>query len=105
MADEEDRPPEATVDFVPAICFVPRGVAKEKPDKIVLTQEELARVIKDTKEQLETDDADDDDDDNNEIDENDTMEIDDNDEEAQVGNENLNYSEINWTKPIRIDYR
>ncbi|KAI9582875.1 periodic tryptophan protein 1 homolog [Glossina fuscipes] len=82
MADEEDRPPEATVDFVPAICFVPRGVAKEKPDKIVLTKEELARVIKETKEQLGTDDADADDD--NESDENDTMEIDDNEEEAQV---------------------
>lgn len=58
---EEDGPPEASIDFVPAICFVPRGIAKEKPDKIVLTQEELARVIKDTKERLDSEDDDDDD--------------------------------------------
>lgn len=67
---EEDGPPEAIIDFVPAICFVPRGIAKERPDKIVLTQEELARVIKDTKERLGSDAEDDDDDDDDENEQN-----------------------------------
>lgn len=64
-----DIPAEATIDFVPAICFVPRGVAKEKPDKVTLSPEELKRIIEDTKSNLKANDgsesnSDDDDDDN-----------------------------------------
>ncbi|XP_017149335.1 periodic tryptophan protein 1 homolog [Drosophila miranda] len=51
----EEGPPEASIDFVPALCFVPRGVAKDRPDKIVLTQGELARIIGATQQELEED--------------------------------------------------
>ncbi|XP_067628635.1 periodic tryptophan protein 1 homolog [Eurosta solidaginis] len=59
---EEEGPKEAAIDFVPALCFVPRGVAKERPEKIVLTQGELARIIEETKNNLEEDGEDEDDD-------------------------------------------
>ncbi|XP_030381403.1 periodic tryptophan protein 1 homolog [Scaptodrosophila lebanonensis] len=72
MAEVDDGPPEASIDFVPAICFVPRGVTKERPDKIVLTKDELARVIEDTKDLLE----DDDDNEDEENDDQETMEVD-----------------------------
>ncbi|XP_055850131.1 periodic tryptophan protein 1 homolog [Episyrphus balteatus] len=52
MEEEINTESEATVNFVPVICFVKRGIAKERPEKIVLTQEELARVIKETKSQI-----------------------------------------------------
>lgn len=55
---------EASVNFVPVICFVKRGIAKERPEKIVLTQEELARVIKETKSQITGNDESDEDEDN-----------------------------------------
>ncbi|KAI8122596.1 hypothetical protein FF38_02590 [Lucilia cuprina] len=92
---EEEGPAEATIDFVPAICFVPRGIAKEKPDKIVLTQEELARVIKDTKDRLDSDNDDDAEDDDeeeqqeNEMDVDNEMEEDDDDIDEET-NENRN---------------
>lgn len=63
MEDEVAAESESSVNFVPVICFVKRGVAKERPEKIVLTQEELARVIKDTKSQLAGNDESDEDED------------------------------------------
>lgn len=35
MMDEEEyqQDPNA-VNFIPCVCFVPRGVAKENPDKV-----------------------------------------------------------------------
>ncbi|XP_053964649.1 periodic tryptophan protein 1 homolog [Anastrepha ludens] len=70
---EEEGPQEASIDFVPALCFVPRGVAKERPEKIVLTQSELARIIDETRSHLQDEgEYDDDDDEDNE----DEMEID-----------------------------
>ncbi|XP_036334143.1 periodic tryptophan protein 1 homolog [Rhagoletis pomonella] len=65
---EEDGPPQANIDFVPALCFVPRGVAKEQPEKIVLTQSELARIIEETRNTLQEDDDDDDNEDEMEVD-------------------------------------
>lgn len=63
---EEEPPKEGSIDFVPSICFLRRGVAKAQPEKIVLSPEELARVIQETREDigsdLEEDDDDDDDD-------------------------------------------
>ncbi|XP_075166889.1 PWP1 homolog no child left behind [Haematobia irritans] len=86
---EEEGPQEATIDFVPAICFVPRGIAKEKPDKIVLTQEELARVIKDTKDRLDSEGEDDDDDEEGDNEEQNDMDVDEeNDDEPTVRNAN-----------------
>eukprot|EP00099_Drosophila_melanogaster_P019343 NP_610623.1 no child left behind [Drosophila melanogaster] len=55
----EEGPPEPSIDFVPALCFVPRGVAKDRPDKIVLTQAELARIIGDTQQELDEESDDD----------------------------------------------
>ncbi|XP_055906733.1 periodic tryptophan protein 1 homolog [Eupeodes corollae] len=52
MEEEITTETESSVNFVPVICFVKRGIAKERPEKIVLTQEELARVIKETKSQI-----------------------------------------------------
>ncbi|XP_054739684.1 periodic tryptophan protein 1 homolog [Anastrepha obliqua] len=70
---EEEGPQEASIDFVPALCFVPRGVAKERPEKIVLTQSELARIIDETRSHLQDEgEYDDDEDEDNE----DEMEID-----------------------------
>ena len=84
---EEDGPQEATIDFVPALCFVPRGIAKEKPEKIVLTQDELAKVIQATKEDLGSDADDDDDDSDNEHEHDDDMDVD------QTNAENRNPSD------------
>ncbi|XP_068145739.1 periodic tryptophan protein 1 homolog [Drosophila tropicalis] len=89
MADNEEGPPEASIDFVPALCFVPRGVSKERPDKIVLTQTELARIIGATQNELdEEDDSNDDEGEeggNMDVDE---EEEDDNDAGAQNRNPN-----------------
>ncbi|XP_017866248.1 PREDICTED: periodic tryptophan protein 1 homolog [Drosophila arizonae] len=69
MTEPGDGPAEPSIDFVPALCFVPRGVTKERPEKIVLTQSELARIIGETRDQLhEGDDDNDDDDDEDEED-------------------------------------
>ncbi|CAD7089295.1 unnamed protein product [Hermetia illucens] len=83
MADE---PEPNTIDFIPAICFVKRGVAKEKPDKVVLTPAELARVIADTKEEID------------EAEEEDGNDSDDNENEAMETSDNEN-NEINLSAP------
>ncbi|ETN67655.1 wd-repeat protein [Anopheles darlingi] len=56
-SDQEDEVPN--VNFVPSLLFVKRGVAKANPDKVTLTPGELARIISETKEDLEEDGADD----------------------------------------------
>uniref|UniRef100_A0A182QJ92 Uncharacterized protein n=1 Tax=Anopheles farauti TaxID=69004 RepID=A0A182QJ92_9DIPT len=54
-SDQEDEVPN--VNFVPSLLFVKRGVAKANPDKVTLTPAELARIINQTREDLEADDA------------------------------------------------
>lgn len=83
----EEGPPEANIDFVPALCFVPRGVAKDRPDKIVLTQEELARIIGDTRQQLDDESDDEDGEGNGAPEVADDMDVDD-DEDANSENRN-----------------
>ncbi|XP_037949375.1 periodic tryptophan protein 1 homolog [Teleopsis dalmanni] len=74
-----DAPQEPTIDFVPALCFVPRGVTKERPEKVALSRNELEKIIKDAKEQLGGGDGDGDNDDNDTDDENNAnnMDVDD----------------------------
>ncbi|XP_058834035.1 periodic tryptophan protein 1 homolog [Topomyia yanbarensis] len=50
-SDQEDEVPN--VNFVPSLLFVKRGVAKANPDKVTLTPAELARIINDTRDDLE----------------------------------------------------
>uniref|UniRef100_A0A182SS47 Uncharacterized protein n=1 Tax=Anopheles maculatus TaxID=74869 RepID=A0A182SS47_9DIPT len=54
-SDQEDEVPN--VNFVPSLLFVKRGVAKANPDKVTLTPAELARIINETREDLEEDGA------------------------------------------------
>ncbi|XP_050074520.1 periodic tryptophan protein 1 homolog [Anopheles maculipalpis] len=54
-SDQEDEVPN--VNFVPSLLFVKRGVAKANPDKVTLTPAELARIINETREDLEDDGA------------------------------------------------
>lgn len=87
MTDAEDAPPEPSIDFVPALCFVPRGVTVERPEKIVLTQAELARIISETKNTLDEDEESDDEDGDG-ADE--SMDVDNEGAPAVVDNENHN---------------
>ncbi|XP_055626163.1 periodic tryptophan protein 1 homolog [Toxorhynchites rutilus septentrionalis] len=50
-SDQEDEVPN--VNFVPSLLFVKRGVAKANPEKVTLTPAELARIINDTRDDLE----------------------------------------------------
>ncbi|XP_053674920.1 periodic tryptophan protein 1 homolog [Anopheles nili] len=50
-SDQEDEVPN--VNFVPSLLFVKRGVAKANPDKVTLTPAELARIINETRQDLE----------------------------------------------------
>uniref|UniRef100_A0A1B0CEK8 Wd40 repeat-containing protein n=1 Tax=Lutzomyia longipalpis TaxID=7200 RepID=A0A1B0CEK8_LUTLO len=50
--EEEDQ--ESTINFISCVCFVPQGVAKENPTKATLTQEELAEVIREMKQEKGT---------------------------------------------------
>lgn len=49
--DQIDQDP-SVVNFIPCIRFVKRGVAKEQPEKVALTREDLIRVIDETRQQL-----------------------------------------------------
>ena len=40
------------VNFIPCVKWVPRGAAKAVPEKVKLTQEELATVIEKTKKNI-----------------------------------------------------
>ncbi|ALC42755.1 nclb [Drosophila busckii] len=88
MTEAEEGPAEHSIDFVPALCFVPRGVTKERPDKIVLTQSELARIIGETQSMLNDESGDDDDDNEDEDGNDDNMDVD--SAEPGAGNENRN---------------
>uniref|UniRef100_A0A182NND2 Uncharacterized protein n=1 Tax=Anopheles dirus TaxID=7168 RepID=A0A182NND2_9DIPT len=55
-SDQEDEVPN--VNFVPSLLFVRRGVAKANPEKVTLTPAELARIINETREDLEGEDVD-----------------------------------------------
>ena len=48
MADEEGGS-DSKINFVPCVTWVRRGVAKPEPERVKLTQEELAAVISQTK--------------------------------------------------------
>ncbi|XP_053687175.1 periodic tryptophan protein 1 homolog [Sabethes cyaneus] len=54
-SDQEDEVPN--VNFVPSLLFIRRGVAKANPDKVTLTPAELAKIINDTRDDLEEDGA------------------------------------------------
>lgn len=49
--DQIDQDP-SVINFIPCIRFVKRGVAKEQPEKVALTREDLIRVIDETRQQL-----------------------------------------------------
>lgn len=49
--DHEDEVPN--VNFVPSLLFIKRGIAKANPDKVTLTPAELARIISETRDDLE----------------------------------------------------
>lgn len=51
--DQAEQEAQSVVNFIPCLSFVRRGVAKEQPEKVNLTKEELAKIIKDTKKELE----------------------------------------------------
>ncbi|XP_052860032.1 periodic tryptophan protein 1 homolog [Anopheles cruzii] len=55
-SDQEDEVPN--VNFIPSLLFVKRGVSKANPDKVTLSPEELARIINETREDLEEEDSD-----------------------------------------------
>lgn len=39
---EEDQPDPNAVNFIPCVCFVKRGVAKENPDKVSAARNHMA---------------------------------------------------------------
>ncbi|GLG95449.1 Periodic tryptophan protein 1 homolog, partial [Gryllus bimaculatus] len=49
----EDLVPAPKINFIPCIRWVKRGVAKENPDKVELTEEELQAVISQTKTEID----------------------------------------------------
>lgn len=42
---EEDQPDPNAVNFIPCVCFVRRGVAKENPDKVCAASEYIAEYF------------------------------------------------------------
>eukprot|EP00088_Acartia_fossae_P040928 TRINITY_DN42682_c0_g1_i1.p1 TRINITY_DN42682_c0_g1~~TRINITY_DN42682_c0_g1_i1.p1 ORF type:complete len:558 (-),score=115.32 TRINITY_DN42682_c0_g1_i1:52-1725(-) len=52
MDDEVDKV-DVNINFIPCMTWVRRGVAKPEPERVKLTEEELAEVIKQTKVKLE----------------------------------------------------
>jgi periodic tryptophan protein 1 len=46
---EEEEGSDSKINFVPCVTWVRRGVAKPEPERVKLTQEELAAVISQTK--------------------------------------------------------
>ncbi|XP_078322317.1 periodic tryptophan protein 1 homolog isoform X2 [Crassostrea virginica] len=65
------------MDIIPCIKWVQRGVAKSIPDKVKLSEDELKRVIEETKDKIDLADDEDDDQEEEEEDENDMEEEDD----------------------------
>lgn len=45
------------MSIIPCLTWVKRGIAKESPDKVKLDKEDLKRIIEETREQLEDDEA------------------------------------------------
>lgn len=39
--------------FVPTLCWVPKGVSKEKPDKVVLSPDKVQKLVQNAHQQLE----------------------------------------------------
>lgn len=56
--EEEDTPP--SINFIPCVRWIRKGVAKSNPVKVELSKQELEDIIKETKNSLHLDDADDD---------------------------------------------
>lgn len=57
MDELETDPAVGHVNFVPCLAWVGRGRAKANPDKVQLTQEELAKIINQTKKAITGDEA------------------------------------------------
>ena len=47
--DDEEGASDSKINFVPCVTWVRRGVARPEPERVKLTQEELAAVISQTK--------------------------------------------------------
>lgn len=84
---DEEPPKEGTIDFIPSICFLKRGIAKERPEKVVLSPEELARVIQETREDIGSDLEEDDDDE----DEDEAMETEEQDVQPAEGGDEFQF--------------
>lgn len=51
--DNEDAP--SSVNFIPCVKWVKKGVAKQIPEKVQLTEEELQEIISETRTELRRD--------------------------------------------------
>ncbi|VEN44555.1 unnamed protein product [Callosobruchus maculatus] len=51
----EEGQQSSSINFVPCIRWIKRGVASERPTQVQLTKDELSKIIKDNREKLEED--------------------------------------------------